>query len=273
MRATSTTLPAPVRSWLAVLRTTGADGKVESSLAVAVRTDGYLLAPASSVTGKSSIEVTFPNRTSMLARVTGIDSDTGSAVLQLDAHDLAVAPIGSALGLTSQSAMAAVDQFGGHPASLTRLICEGKNDDGSALKRQLCVHTTTEVGGAVLQNDQVVGLVTAPDADDDAMMAVPIDIALASADSIIRTGAVHRPWFGIAWSSDLRIIKVDPESPAAKAGLAVDDRVIAVGYHPLDSSGQLMMCVWSKLADTPSVFTVERNGSRLDMQVTPRDSP
>jgi len=268
-----TTIPVVSRPWLVGLRTTAVDGSLATGLAVIVRADGYLLASAASIAGQTAIEVSLPGQGPVKAQVAGVDADTGTAVLHVDLQNLTVAPLGSALGLTADSAMAAIDHSGGHPVTLNRLICDGQNLDGSALKRQLCVKTTTEVGAAVMQNDQVVGLVTARDTDNDSMMAVPIDIAMASVDSIIRTGAVHRPWFGISWSSDLHLTKVDPQSPADEAGLTVDDVVIAVGNHQLESSGQLMMSVWSKVADTPVVMTIERNGERMDVQVTPRDAP
>ncbi|MCU1344371.1 MAG: protease Do, partial [Acidimicrobiia bacterium] len=271
--ASATTVAPEPRPWLAELRTTAADGTSGTGLAVAVRGDGYLLASATAVAGKTSIAVTLPGRAATPARVAGVDADTGTAVLQIDANNLAVAPIGSALGLTADSSMAVLDYFGGHRATLARLNCDGKNTDGSTLRNQLCVHAAAALGSALLQGDQLVGLVTAPGGDEDAVLAVPVDIAMASADSINRTGSAHRPWFGIAWSEDLHITKVEPDSPAAQAGLAVDDVVVAVGAHGLKSSGQLIMCVWSRTADTPLTFTVERDGSRLDLQVTPRVAP
>ena len=88
---------------------------------------------------------------------------------------------------------------------------------------------------------------------------VPIVTAGADAGKICRLGAPD--------------CAVPEESPAKKAGLRAGDRIVAIDGRPVS---QETTTGWDQVqaairgsADTPVVFTVERNGDRRDLTVTP----
>jgi regulator of sigma E protease len=64
------------------------------------------------------------------------------------------------------------------------------------------------------------------------------------------------------------ILTVTTGDPADKAGLKAGDRVIAVGGEAMAVSGQLTSAIASR-AGVPVVFTIERDGVRQDITVTP----
>src|ERR671919_377767 len=63
--------------------------------------------------------------------------------------------------------------------------------------------------------------------------------------------------------------EVQPDSPAAVAGLMPGDRILAVNGEPIESFEQLQIVVRDHPGE-PLTFTIERAGETLDVQVTPR---
>jgi serine protease Do len=101
-------------------------------------------------------------------------------------------------------------------------------------------------------------------------------------NDIIREGRVVRGSIGIKWSREgsqidtLRAFGLDhgvlvetvaPNGPAAKSGMKADDIIVALNDRPVKNGEELV----NKVADLPigskALFTVDRNGKRLDFKV------
>jgi regulator of sigma E protease len=67
-----------------------------------------------------------------------------------------------------------------------------------------------------------------------------------------------------------RVGLVAPESPAARAGLAPGDRIVAVDGRPVDTFAQLVEAFRSRPGRTVPI-DVERGDQRLALSITPRD--
>ncbi|MGH9968250.1 MAG: RIP metalloprotease RseP, partial [Pyrinomonadaceae bacterium] len=65
------------------------------------------------------------------------------------------------------------------------------------------------------------------------------------------------------------IREVEPNTPAAEAGLQPGDRILAVGGQPVHSAEQVTQFIRDHKAE-PIQLTVERNGQRRDVTATPR---
>jgi len=112
--------------------------------------------------------------------------------------------------------------------------------------------------------------------------ALPSNMAVKVYNDIIRGGRVVRGSIGIVWtrggsqSDTLRAFGLDhgvlvesvsPEGPAGKAGIKADDVITAMNDKPVRDGQELV----NKVADTPigsaALFTVDRNGKRMDFKV------
>lgn len=68
-------------------------------------------------------------------------------------------------------------------------------------------------------------------------------------------------------SSDVRITTVSPGSPAADAGLKVDDRIVAVNEIPISRYGELESIMKRSYANDLLTFRVNRSGREVDVEL------
>jgi S1-C subfamily serine protease len=69
----------------------------------------------------------------------------------------------------------------------------------------------------------------------------------------------------------LRVAQVVPGSPAADAGLRVDDVVVAASGQPIPSSTALQRVMVEDAIGRRTEITVWRNGALVDVIVVPRE--
>jgi regulator of sigma E protease len=58
---------------------------------------------------------------------------------------------------------------------------------------------------------------------------------------------------------------------AGEAGMRTGDTIVAIEGHHVDSFREIQEILATRTSDGPTLFTVERNGRRLDIAVVPRD--
>ncbi len=73
---------------------------------------------------------------------------------------------------------------------------------------------------------------------------------------------------GLLPDQEARVGGLAPGMPAAAAGMQAGDRIVAVGDQPIASWYDLKSAI-QKTDGRPSIFTVERNGERLQFTVAP----
>ncbi len=75
-------------------------------------------------------------------------------------------------------------------------------------------------------------------------------------------------------SAGLRVLQVFPETPAAAAGIAIDDRIVAVAGDAVATPTELQQAFLRHAADASSlIFTLERAGETISTTVYPRGEP
>lgn len=99
----------------------------------------------------------------------------------------------------------------------------------------------------------------------------------------LRDGALGRPLYGLVLEQDsargVAVSAVSPLGPAQEAGVVAQDRLLAVGGRPLDAgSAEERLAMATALLreaayDPPVKLLVERQGSQLEVSVTPRSLP
>jgi S1-C subfamily serine protease len=81
-------------------------------------------------------------------------------------------------------------------------------------------------------------------------MFVPVDLLAPVIDELVRTGSQHdgkRPWMGVNSLEEdgrIKVMQVNDESPAAKAGIQAGDIILAVGGEKVTSLDGFYQRVW-----------------------------
>jgi len=109
--------------------------------------------------------------------------------------------------------------------------------------------------------------------------AIPVNEAKSIADQLIATGSAQHAFLGVS-SSDTTVTEdgskrdaalvrvVTAGTPAATAGIKVDDAVVAVNGQPIASSEALVASVHERTVGDTVTVTVLRGGARTDIKVT-----
>jgi 2-alkenal reductase len=233
--------------------------------------------------------------------VYGIDTLTDLAIVKVDGTGLPTAAIGDSDALKiGQLVVAIGSPLGTYSNSVTSGIVSAKgrsittdgNDSLNNLIQTDAAINPGNSGGPLLDADgNIVGINTAIAADSNGIgFAIPIDIARPIMEQAVQGKELSRPYLGIRYSTITRQLAeqehlsvtdgaligagqdgsaaVEPNTPAAKAGLKdgdiivkVDDKVID-GAHPLDAT-------LSQFAPGDTVtLSVIRGGQTITLELT-----
>ncbi|MEX2292351.1 MAG: trypsin-like peptidase domain-containing protein [Acidimicrobiales bacterium] len=234
---------------------------------VLFRDDGLLLTSAHVVADASAISVLFADGRRLNGQLIGFDLPTDVALVDVDGTGFAVAVLGTAEHLEVGAPTIAIGSplgLDGGPSVTTGVI--------SALDRQVdtvegeplhgMIQTDAPVapgssGGALVDaSGAVIGIMTAV-ADEPGGrfgFATPIDLAHRVADQLLGNGETAHGWLGVE-GTDLttseatalsvvggaRVRRIVPDSPAATAGLAIDDVITEVDEAPIRSISNLIV--------------------------------
>jgi S1-C subfamily serine protease len=249
---------------VARLETQSPNGDVTGS-AVLVRDGAYLLTNAELVEGATRVRIFTVDGKERDATVVGADPVTDVAVLKVAATGLATAKIGSTTSLrVGQKAIAiGAPAASGNGPSVTVGVVSGlgRRVSGAAGTLHGMIETDARIapesaGGALVDSaGQVIGITTLLDGSVLALgAATPIEVAMAAADDIIRTGRAHHSWLGIEGddldeesaaslniSGGARVGTVVDQSPAALAGLLPGDIIVAIDGTDVTSMSDLVV--------------------------------
>jgi serine protease Do len=255
--------------------------------------DGYLLTNAHVVPADTPLRVRIFGGVTAPARVVGRDVRTDLAVVQTDARGLSPLTLADARELQVGQLVVAI----GNPLGFERSLSLGVV---SALYRNLptrtgglecLIQTDAAVnpgnsGGPLLDVEgRVVGINTAMVAFARGIgFAVPAQTASWVAAVLLQHGEVRRPYLGIVargeelagealvaagQSRAVRILRVEPATPAAASGLQGDDLLLSADRYPIDTLDDLQRAL--VLAAHPEIgLEVLRAGSRRALVVRPR---
>jgi len=227
------------------------------------------------IDGATRILVTLPDARDFEARLVGSDPATDIAVIALEnASDLPVAPLGTASDLViGEWTVAIGNPFGGllsnHEPSVTagvvgalgRHLVPGGDDEGfhlGMIQTDASINPGNSGGPLVNALGEVIGInasiLSRSGGSEGLGFAIPIDRALKVARDLAEFGAVRRAWLGFqvdaveaddfGRSRGVRIARVTPGSPAAKAGIRAGSRLLRAGGDrmatPLDYEASVL---------------------------------
>lgn len=285
-------LVATVSPSVVALRANSPSGERFGS-GLVIGSDGYVLTNAHLVEGATSINLTADDGRSFTARSTGADPESDLAVLAVANADFVPAELGSS-GQLRVGEMAVIIGARHRPQgspSVTTGVIAGLGEVLEVGGRLVYDVIATDAfvaarasGGPVLdRHGAVVGIsirAAQSDGDEAGSGVIPIDRARQVAQQLIVSGKVAYPWVGLSGATidagiaarygvDRGIIvrEVEPESPADRGGLQVQDVVTAVQAAPVATTTDWTMLVRRHAPGDEIALTVVRSGRTRTVMV------
>ena len=254
---------------------------------------GYVLTNGHVVENATRIEVTTKDNRRLTARLVGRDADTDVAVLQIPAEHLTAVPMGDSDRLQVGDFVLAIGNPFGLGQTVTSGIVSALGRSGLGIEgyedfiqTDASINPGNSGGPLVDLHGECVGINTAILAPGGGNIgigfAVPINMARRVMEELVRYGEVKRGRIGVAiqdLTPDLAqamktghtegavIARVDPASPAERAGLRRGDLVIAVNGIPVHSGTQLRNTIGLTSIGSNVALTIDRSGSEYSLNV------
>jgi S1-C subfamily serine protease len=248
---------------------------------------GYILTNAHVIAGASKVTVTFDGgRGAVPATITGTDASHDLAVLKVDPSAAPLHPItlGDSNGVQVGDSVAAI----GNPFGLDRTITAGivsakqreiTAPDGFTIRNVIQTDAAINPGnsGGPLLDAQgrVIGITSqiatggsGGQGNVGIGFAVPIDTARGELAALEHGGTLKSAYLGVSTSSAAQlggpqgavVGRVQPGSPAARAGLHVGDVITRVDGTSLTGPDDLVQAIGSRRAGDTVTLTLVRSG-------------
>jgi len=216
--------------------------------------NGYILTNAHVVKDAKEILVTLRDNRRLPAKLVGADPGTDIAVVKVEPARLVELKFGDSDELQVGDFVVAIGNPFGIGQTATSGIVSALGRSGLSVEGyEHFIQTDASInpgnsGGALVNlKGELVGINTAiiGPANVGIGFAVPSVLARAVMDQLIRFGEVKRGRLGIAMQPVIGggegalIAEVEPNSPAASAGLRKGDVVIALNGHPVRAPAEL----------------------------------
>lgn len=271
--------------------------RVEGSLGSGVIVDraGNIVTNYHVISNTTEIRVQLDDGRVATPRIVGVDPETDLAVLHIDLPDLPVMPLGRSNELRPGDLVLAI----GNPLGLSHTVTQGIV---SATGRGRLGVTTFEdfiqtdaainfgnSGGALINIEgELVGINTAVPAQalgtEGIGFAIPVNMVRGVLEQILEHGRVRRGWLGVTDSDTLPreraaalgldppaalvVLDVEPDGPAARAGLRRFDVITHINGQPVVNDLEAL----NRVAAMPPGATVQIRGRRgnqpLELEAT-----
>lgn len=262
--------------------------------------DGLVLTNNHVVQGAREIRLSFLDGTTASAALIGRDPHTDIAVLRVDLPHVFPAELGSSKNLrVGQIAIAVGNPFGFQFSVTAGVVSALGRSMRAASGRMMEEIVQTDAalnpgnsGGPLVDSQgRVIGVNTATILGAQGLcFAVGIDTAKYVASQVLQYGRVRRSWIGIAAqnvplprklvyeyrlpaSSGVMATSVDPNGPAAKAGLRDGDIILSFAGEVVGAIDELHRLLTSERLDKQERLLVLSGISLEDLTITPIASP
>jgi len=256
--------------------------------------DGYIMTNNHVVADADKVTVRLEDSREFKGKVIGADPHSDVAVIKIDAKNLPVLPLGDSDKLeVGEWVIAVGNPFGlSHTITAGIVSAKGRSSVGitdyeNFIQTDAAINPGNSGGPLVNLDGQAIGINTAIYSRSGGYMgigfAIPINMARAIADQLMKHGSVIRGYLGIsiqdltpelAKSFNLEpdkgvlIAQVTKDSPAQKAGLKRGDVVVEFDGKPVTKAGPFRNRVAMKTPGTKTEIKVLRNGKATTLTVT-----
>jgi S1-C subfamily serine protease len=278
----------------------GRRGGAGAGSGVIIAADGYVLTNSHVVHGASALEVSLTDGRRFSATLTGDDPGTDLALIRVDAPALPAAHFGQSSRLrVGQLVIAIGNPFGfestvsaGVVSALGRSLrsTTGRLID-NIIQTDVALNPGNSGGPLVDSRGLVIGVNTAIFAMAQGIsFAIPIDTATWVIPQLFARGRVSRAYLGFGGQSRpldrrlvralgvpnaraIEIVSVEPDAPAARAGLQVGDLVVAIDDRPVETVDDVHRLLVARPIGEPVTLRIVRGAERRDVGVTPIETP
>src|SRR5262245_13197567 len=261
--------------------------------------DGYALTNAHVVRGGKRLRASFTDGSSHDAAVVGADDATDLAVVRIDGGRLPYAELGRSATLRVGQLVVAIGNPLGFSSSVSAGVLSARGRTMRAANGRLmannvqsvgALHPVSSGGPLVDGRARVVAINTAMILGAQGIsFAVPIDTAKEALGQLMAIGRVRRGWLGVAGqdrpldrgvarrlglvhASGVEVVRVEPDGPAATAGIAQGDVLVAFAGQPTRSIDDLHRALNRWPIEGPVEIRVLREGTIETLSVSPREA-
>ena len=261
--------------------------------------DGLVITNCHVVSGSPSLAVTLRDGRRVRGDLVGEDEDTDLAVVRVDGSSLPHAMLGDSTALRVGQVAIAIGNPYGFDCSVTTGVVSAL---GRALRARsgrlmpdiiqtdVALNPGNSGGPLVTSRGEVIGVNTAMISQAQGVCFAIASRTVSSVVSrLVRDGRIRRSAIGIAGeratiashlarhhglnvSSGILVAGVEPQSPAATAGIERGDVIVAFGDVPVSGVDDLQRLLTEDRIGVPSPVTVLRGADKRTPLVVPWES-
>jgi len=264
---------------------------------VIISPDGYIVTNNHVVDGATDIRVTLTDKRVLPAKLIGTDPLTDLAVIKISGSNLPSIPWGVSNDLKVGQTVLAFGNPYGFRFTVTRGIVSATNranpfgDDprkpGGFIQTDAAINPGNSGGALVDARGELMGintfLISSSGAFSGMGFAIPAQIAQPITAKLIENGKVEHARMGVTISDvtpenakffDLKnadgaiVTQVQPNSPAASAGLKTGDVITAINGKSVAGASELQMAVSLMSPGQKANLTLLSNGKTEDKTIT-----
>jgi serine protease Do len=265
---------------------------------IIISPDGYIVTNDHVVDGATQIRVTLNDRRVFPAKLVGVDKLNDLAVIRVDAKNLTSIAWGDSTKLhPGQTVLAFGSPFGYFQFSVTRGIVSALDrpnpysDDprkpGDFIQTDAAINPGNSGGPLVDAHGELVGIntfiISGSGSFAGAGFAIPSQIVKASAEALIKDGAVHHGYLGISMNdvtpdnasffnlpdaTGAIVSQVTPDSPAGHAGLKGGDVLRELNGRKIVNGSALQVAVSETAPGNTIALGILRDGKPETIKVT-----